>query len=1207
MSATSLAIWLSLSLMGIALVPTSYFLAREALRRLLTKRAIGAVAEARRFLTSPEADAEKIIEGLTRRFDALTIERAILELLRSEEAASAAWAAEIFKKSGLVATYGKRLREARKWSERAHAAEVLGIARATTAVPELVAALRDRHEDDLSVKVAAAGALAKLRDPTAIPLLAKELLDVDERSSRTVAEALTAFGVLAVPELLRALGEGSNATARVWAARILGRIRDTRATDDLVTRLYDRDDRLRMAAAEALGNLGDARALQPLVRATLRDPAPQVRAHAAGAVATIEGARAMDVLVAALADPDYGTRLRALEAFETMRIEDTSALEAALRDPNVEVRRRAALALERVGYLDKVIQNLTASDRATRERAYSSLLELGRVGLADSVASYVHHVSFEVRAIAAKACGELGVDRVVPLLVAATNDGEWPVRAAACTSLGRLRHEKAPEALVARLTDAAEVVREAAAEALTNYAGREMEPHLPLLIAAYDVGSVTVRTNMVVLATRLTDAAADDLLVRASGDPSDTVRLRAVSALGDRGGRVLVEPLVVRLTDASLEVRMAAVTGLGSATSPEAFEGLLRALGGAAPDARDRIAEALSKGARSLLFARLPDLEKSASHDVRIGLSWTLGKTGDPRAVPALSRFLRDKSAALRASAAGALAKIAVPAAVESLLSASDDPDGRVRAAVVNSLGRSGNPSDRVLRALERRATDPDGFVRNRAVVALARVSGKAAEALVRSLSADLDAAPRTVALALVATESAIALALDEVSKPGALTSISKFLSREDPAVRTGFFAALHLEDPGVDMGGSGDLVVLYEQVLRSSLEVEGRRLAVSALGRIKTTRAIELLGDAVIGDPDETVRVRAATALASVAENPIARASLVRAVSDPNSDVARAAIGAIAGIRERDVMKALARRLGAVPADLEEPLEMALANLHRDDPMPFLDWMMGIDVPDLLVPSVRVLARIAHPSTLPVIRELARSKSGALRAAAVSALGKLPGTDASDAVDQLTQDPNEEVRIAALGAMTWSSEAVLRTAALRRDPSIVVRAAAASALARASAGSAKSALRALEAMLDDASARVRAAALTSLVLLPTREGLVVFGRAWMTTALDTRLELRDEPRRKEATSMVAITLSSSSDPNERRAAVTAIGAFAIEGFQTHVLGGLRDPAPDVRLATIQALADVDDAGVRTRLQEMLSDPDPAVRDAARRSLVRSI
>ena len=134
----------------------------------------------------------------------------------------------------------------------------------------------------------------------------------------------------------------------------------------------------RLAAVDALVGA-------PVVRATLRDPAPQVRAHAADAVAKIEGERAIDVLVAALADPDHATRLRALEAFETMRVEDTSPLEAALRDPNAEVRRRDSLAPDApvaAGALEGLLKSECAR-LLTAEAGFAPHERIARVALLD--------------------------------------------------------------------------------------------------------------------------------------------------------------------------------------------------------------------------------------------------------------------------------------------------------------------------------------------------------------------------------------------------------------------------------------------------------------------------------------------------------------------------------------------------------------------------------------------------------------------------------------------------------------------------------------------------------------------------------------------------------------------------------------------------------------------------------------------------------
>lgn len=1209
MNAETVATWMSAVLVVAAAGPTTFVLVREARRRLVMRR-VHAQVDAARAVTNGTPDVEALAKELTERFDPLTVDRIVEELLRSTDEPTRLFGAKLFTRLGLVERYAKLLREAKRWSERTHAAEILGMAGAAQAVPALVAAMNDRYEDAGTVKAAATKALAKLRDETAIPLLVDQLVALDEGSARSVAEALAAFGSLAVAPLLELVAKPGSGAGRVWAARILGRIGDARAADELVLRLHDRDDLLRMAAAEALGLLRDARAVQPLIRATLRDPAPQVRAHAAAAVAAVEGARAVDVLVAALADPDYATRLRALEAFEAIRIEDTSHLESALRDPNLEVRRRAALALERVGYLDKKVRELTSEDKRTSDRAYGAIAELGAVGLVDSVVAYVHHESFEVRALVARICGDLGATHVVPLLRARLDDEAWPVRASLAESLGRLKGNDTVPALVPLLVDPEEPVREAAAEALASFPPKELALHMPALLAAFDRGSVVVRKQMVLLVGRLEDESGDALLVRASTDASDSVRLRAVTALGDRRGAALVEPLVARLTDASLEVRMAAVAALGSAATTEAFEGLLSALLGAAADVRERISDSLARGARAQLFERLADIERSTSLDVRLGVAWTLGKCRDAAGIPTLARFLRDPNPALRASAAGALAKIADASARAALLEAAEDPNGRVRAAVVNALGRAPAPEERIVQALERRVHDPDAFVRDRALVSLACVCRAELASRVAELGRDAGLPARIVASALVGTGLPLAFVLDELAAPGVLGTVLGFLAHEDPTVRAGFFAAVHLEDPRTREEQPEDLAAVvgqYESVLRTSLDVEARRFAVEALARLRGGRTGDVLSDALTHDPAEDVRVRAAVALGRRVDDPVARSALAKGVADPSIEVATCSVEALAGRREPEVAVALAKRLGAGAEAVQALVEATLADIHREDPWPFLDRVMGVDVPELLVPAVRVLEKMAHEGTLPLLVELAKSSAPVVRAATVRALGALPGGDAVPIVDAMAQDPAEEVQLAVLETIVWSGDSLLRANVLRRDPSVRVRVALARSLDRFEGPAVKVALTLLEGLADDASADVRAAALVSRMASRDPAGLRGFAVAWSDTTLDTRFALRDDPRAGEVAEKLILRLANEPDAEARRAAVVAVAALGPRGFERRLFDALRDPSTEVRVATIQALAGSDEPDVRRRIAELLSDPNERVRDVARRSMLRSV
>lgn len=1212
---SGLAFWATMALIGLAVFPAAWVLGREALARRRTRLVLALIDQARAMVDGAGGERDdrdgtaELARSLRARFDARTNERVVVALLRSAEPRARLWGSRLFAELGLVEVYAKRLRHGRRWSDREHAAETLGLAGVASTVPVLVEALRDPNEDETSVKSAAASALARLRDETAIPLLAAELAGVDDQSSRQVAEAMAAFGALAVPALLELLVDPARTGARVWAARILGRIADARAVEALVGRMHDRDDRLRMAVAEALGAIGDPRALQPLVRATLRDPAPQVRAHAAGAVARVEGPRAVDVLVAALADPDYATRIRALEAFETMRIEDTAPLEAALRDPNADVRRRAALALERVGYLERIIKDLTSHDRMTRTHAYAGLVALGEVGLADSVASYLHFSSFEVRAVVARACGDLGIARLGTALLRAIDDEAWPVRAAVCEALGRLHHEAAPPALIHALEDGEEVVREAAAEALTTYAADVLTPHVASFAATYERGSIVVRRSLVVIVGRIEDPAADALIVRAASDPSDMVRLPAVIALDRRPEEVKVGPLIARLTDASLDVRMAAITALGSTAGAEVFEGLLRALSGANNQLRERLAQSLARGPRQALLARLPELEMNESPDVRIGMAWTLGKIGDPAGVPTLTRFLRSDDAAIRASAAGALAKIAHPSACNALFEAAGDPDARVRAAVVNSLSRVEGGTGRALETFASLARDPDAFVRDRALIAFANAAGPDGETRARAMAIRAAPAARTVALALIGTEASMTTVFEDLAQPKSFDAIVTFLDHEHAGVRAAFFAAVRLEDPAnaESPAEATRIVAQYEKALRTNLDVSARLLAVQGLAQLGFERAVPALCDAATGDPDEAVRLRATRALGPSAADGGARRALVRAIGDPSSLVAMAAARAVTQVRGPDVTAALERRLGAGTEELRDVVEETLADLHRDDPTPFVDWMMGVDVADLLAPAVRVLARMANPTMLPLFERLLRHGSPLVRVETVRALARLPFTDVVKQIEAATQDPNEDVRLAVVEGAAGIPDALTRLAMLRRDPSVRVRTAAASSLEHLRGASSRGAVRALEAMLADASPLVRAAALTSLAGSREPEGLLAFGQAWGRVSLDARLDLRREPRAAAISDRIARRLTSSSDADERRCAITALGAFAAPGCAAWIVPALGDPSAEVRIAAIQALASTDDAQARQAVSNMVSDPDSGVREAARRTVVRSV
>lgn len=1194
--------------LGVA--PVIYVLLRQARGGRKRAAALARVKSARALV---EGDSEAELEELAKRLstvDAATLDATIEQLATDADSPERRnWVGALAVRLGALDRLCDRARHARAWHDRAHAVSVLGQLGLPAVVPTLTAVLRDRNED-ATVRNSAADALGAVRDAGAVSILVNELTRIDEQATPRVAEALIRFGHAATGGLVALLGDKEHAPARVWAARILADTRDPQALEPLMAAVRDRYDLLRAASADALGALGDARALAVLSQAALRDPAPLVRAQAATAAARIGGQEASEVLLAALSDPDYATRLRALEAFENMRLVDTSPLEQALGDTNQEVRKRAALALARLGYLDQLVEQLAAEERATRARAYAALLQLGRAGIIDGIVGRLNHHSMQVRAVIARACGELRAERAAPSLLAALEDPAWPVRASVCEALGLLRPSGASRALLDMLADPEESVREAAAHALTSYAGSELTASQPELRIAYENGSVPVRLAVIAIVSTFEDAEADQLLIDATRDPSEAVRLRGVSALASRPKEAAIAALINALTDPSVEVRTAAVPALGSAGTAEAFGALLWTLPGAPPALRERIAEALSGVGRQHFLQSIGELARSELLDVRLGVAWTLGKIGDASCVPVLCEFLRDPDPKLRASAAGALGKIPIPEAADALVEAAEDRDPKTRAAAVNALGKFSTASEPMREVLRRRLHDPDGFVRNRAALAMARVFGEDMAAFVCSPEAEqlLDGPALVITQGIVGTQESVALALQALGDPARLSAIQHFFDREEPGVCAAFLSKLKLRNAGhVAAQTRLDPTALaeqYERLVRTSQDRRERRAAIETLAGMRGDAHLSVFADALGTDPDESVRLRAAQVLARFVDDEGARAALVRAVADPYPAVAVASIEGLRARRDPEVAKALLRRLGAASASVNQAVEEVLAELYHNDLRDFLDLTLASDRPGAIVAAIHVLELICDPASLPVLRQLLRSESAEIRAAAVRAVLKSGADEAGQLVATMFDDPHELVRMAALEVTASQGEgAAPRMAASRGDPSAAVRSRLCHLLERYSDARAKALV---ESLCDDVSAAVRASALLTLASYADAESLTRFTRICAEASAETLSALRSESRIHAVTRKLSALLVAGGDSALREQAVLAIAALAAEDHEQLLLPMLRDPRANVRLATARALASSEQRETQRRLAALADDPDANVREAAQSVMQRA-
>lgn len=225
----------------------------------------------------------------------------------------------------------------------------------------LVATLNDSNA---KVQYAAVSSLIKHNDRVALGPLLEVLLTTPESSLWKLI--VLSAGLRLRAGLLDMVATGDTGTAnrvlpaldspafnaqqRALFARILGRTGDAHQTDRLLAMLESDDDVLRTAAAEALGWMGETRAINPLI-AVLRDETNHdaVREAAAEALGKLGGPAAVEPLIGALdAASEWLRRAAAVALGELGDHRAVEALSGLLQDESLMVQDAAFESLKRL-------------------------------------------------------------------------------------------------------------------------------------------------------------------------------------------------------------------------------------------------------------------------------------------------------------------------------------------------------------------------------------------------------------------------------------------------------------------------------------------------------------------------------------------------------------------------------------------------------------------------------------------------------------------------------------------------------------------------------------------------------------------------------------------------------------------------------------------------------------------------------------------
>jgi HEAT repeat protein len=615
---------------------------------------------------------------------------------------------------------------------REAAAEALGKIGDSRAVEPLISAMLFSVMYDRKMNISAemaVKALVEINQPAIDPLMSvlqsqsRNLIYVGDEGGKTIMSAhqgimkvLTNIGHPALDFLISAL-KVKNWEVQQKASEALGKIGDKRAIDPLIEALEDKN--VQREAVEALGKLRASRAVEPLI-AMLKVQRINDFDNDIVVALTDIGQPAVDHLIAGLKDINRSVRsgvAKALGEIKDKRAIDP-LIEVAIYDNDFWVRETAAKALDKLeddGIVGYFITLLTNEDSKVRKMAAEALREIKDSRAIDPLIVGLQDRENGVRKASAEALGKIGDSRAVDFLIAVLKDEDGNVRKAVTEALREIGDSRAIDSLIARLDDEDTGVRKAAAEALREIGDSRA---IDSLITALKDKDSNVREAVAETLGKLGDSRAVEPLITVLQDEDNEdwkVKQTVAWALGKIGDSRAVEPLISALNMygetaavALLRIGKPAIKHLITVLQDRNSEvrklaaQILDKLAWQFSNEEERISYHIAKGNWDECVqigkpAVVPLIEVLKEHtglydqrEIMFGAARALVELQDKRAVDPLITILNDKKGA-SLPIIWVLGEMREPHAVESLISLMKDGTSDIRKAVAWALGVIGD------------------------------------------------------------------------------------------------------------------------------------------------------------------------------------------------------------------------------------------------------------------------------------------------------------------------------------------------------------------------------------------------------------------------------------------------------------------------------------------------------------------------------------
>lgn len=430
-----------------------------------------------------------------------------------------------------------------------------------------------------------------------------------------------------------------------FAVKSLGKTKQPDALEPILNRLSAIPPESSAPYISAAGELGDRRAVHPLIIFGLENP--QMSRRITDALVSI-GAAGVPGLIEIADKDDAGEVLSAIIALG--QIKDKRGLDSIVR--------------------------ILKSDMATlRCHAAEALGEMADSKSIKHLITALEDPDPNVRANVAAALAKVPDERCVAPLVKALNDSNQQVQIYAATALGDCGDPKASTPLMKILDKDDPNLLIAACESLGKLGVKKAVPRICEFLVLPEEGddtTILVKALDTLRKLRTADAVPPLLEILPAQDP--LIRQRAIEALGQAGDKSVAETLEQILAeDKSEDVRAAAAKALGELGDPESIAALEESL--------------------------------HDTFNIRVKSVIALGAIKNESAVPTLTSLLRDQLPEIRYHAALSLADIGHTKSIHQIEPLAADSSTMVSRGALKALKKLGDERQEkdILKAAKKR------------------------------------------------------------------------------------------------------------------------------------------------------------------------------------------------------------------------------------------------------------------------------------------------------------------------------------------------------------------------------------------------------------------------------------------------------------------------------------------------------------------------